>query len=189
MEYTVKLRSPCEFERAVRPYQAGNEIDISENCEDLGSGRGGNWLEQTPILNDDNPPELVFADEDGNETVVRLLAASGVKCAEDEGEFPANSFIKCVYWQNQESAVGDELFGDEEPIEIEGDVDPAKITFAYQNVRKEDGSLIPVLKRGSVKYGDVEMCFSTPEGDGSVEQVRVFTGGELCEFGEHEVES
>ena len=48
MEYTVKLRSPYEFERAVRPYQTGDEIDISENCEDLGSGRGGNWLEQTP---------------------------------------------------------------------------------------------------------------------------------------------
>ena len=175
MEYSVKLRSPYEFERAVRPYREGDDIDTYANCDELGSGRDAKWLEPSPILNDKNPPELVFTDEGGKETIVELLTTSGTKDADEEDMFPDNCFIKCVYWKNQESTGS---------MEIEGVLDPSKITFRCQNVRLEDGTHILIMEWGSVEYDGEEIELSSGEGDGCTEHVRVFVSAEFREIDE-----
>lgn len=175
MEYTVKLRSPYEFERAVRPYQTGDDIDMSANCDELGSGRDAKWLEPSPILNDKNPPELVFTDEGGKETIVKLMTTSGTRDADDEDMFPDNCLIKCVYWKNQESTGS---------MEIDGELDPSKITFRSHNVRIEDGTHILIMEWGSVEYDGEEIELSFEECDGSTERVRVFIGAEFREIDE-----
>ena len=164
MKYEVKLRSRLMLERALTLDGADcdpddYDFDVSElqNSDD--------WLETSSILTDEAGTELVFTGENGAETAVSLSVESPVvgtaKTADDEEPLKESTFVRCLYWQNQERPYENEE--GESTLEADG-IEPGKITVSYKMVRDENNELVPVLY--CVEFDGEYMEFGTEEGDG-----------------------